>query len=98
MSPAAATVAKDGQPRGRESSRDALPVILGAAGRAAQRERGPGAGLLQRAAGPRALRHGGGGCRQRHLAARFPKVRRLWMWRVGMCVVVVGRRGGVTHK
>lgn len=43
----AATAAKDGQPGGCESSRAALPVILGAAGRAPQRERRPGARLLQ---------------------------------------------------
>lgn len=86
MSPAAATVAEDGQPGGGEGSRAALPVVVGAAGRAPQRERRPGAGLLQRAAGPRALRHGGGGRGQRHLAARLPKVCRLLMWRVCLCV------------
>lgn len=43
----AATAATGGQPRGSESSRATLPVILGAAGCAPQRERRPGARLLQ---------------------------------------------------
>lgn len=43
----AATAAKDGQPRGGESSCAALPVIVGTAGCAPQRERRPGARLLQ---------------------------------------------------
>lgn len=73
----AATVAKDGQPGGRESSRAALPVILGAARCAPQRERRPGARLLQCPARPRALRHGGGGHSQCYLTARFPKVCKL---------------------
>lgn len=43
----AATAAKDRQPWGGESSRAALLVILGAARCAPQRERRPGARLLQ---------------------------------------------------
>lgn len=77
----AATAAKDRQPRGREGSRAPLPVILGAAGRAPQRERKPAARVLQRPARPRALRHGGGGNSQRPLAARLPKVRTRFWWR-----------------
>lgn len=52
MSLTAATAAKDRQPWGRESSRAALPVILGAAGRAPEPERKPAARVLQRPARP----------------------------------------------
>lgn len=46
LSLTATTAAADGQPGSRESSRAALPVIVGAARRAPQRERRPGARLF----------------------------------------------------
>lgn len=75
VSAAAATIAPDGQPRRSEGPRTTLPVVLGAAGCAAQRERRPGARLLCCPARPRALRHRCGGAGQCHLTARLAKVR-----------------------
>lgn len=96
VSLAAATAAKDRQPRGRKSSRAALPVILGAAGRAPQRERKPAARLLQRPARPWALQHSNGGNSQRPLAARFPKVRWcFWRWDALICYSRWGQNEGL---